>query len=819
MPRILPALASVAALATVLAGNAPARAQAPADDLDARVERGLKFTSRTLDGLTRNTQLSFHWFQEGERVWYKREEADGTARFVAITAATGTKSDLFEPEAMARALRAAGAGVSADASDRTTGDPRIHDLHVAPDGRSLVVDVPLPDAECLWPQLYDVCSLPVQSFACDLPVTACRAQDAWPADLVMAPDRHRYIAVKDHDLWLHDLRGGAARRLTSDGEDGFAYGELHDQLETFAFSRRRAGLPEPVKGVLWSPDGRYVLALRHDVRPYPDRLILTEYVPPEGGLPVVHTKREADASDAVYPAAQLSVLSLAEGTQIVTDLDPHLMDDLANLGFNAGQVWWDTDHARAWLIGARRGGRDVRLLEVDLASGKVRTLVQDTGDFPQVLGPGLGPANVSVLPDQDRFIWYSERSGFGHLYLGELSSGRILRPLTKGDWVVTDLLHVDTRANRVFFAAAGREAGSDPYYRRLYSVPLSGGSPTLLTPAEADHAFAIAGPGGSVSPGGRYFIDDASTISQPDRYTLHSQDGAVIAEIDAADISALRAAGWSAPEKVTATASDGTTQLYGVIYKPADFDPAKRYPTVEITYPGIWAKYHPTTFRDQFYGSATLNAFAFANAGAVVVSLDGRGTSYRSAAFRNFVYGKDDATGAHDHAAALRELAASRPWIDLSRVGVTGHSSGGDGSLRAAMLYPDLYKVVVSGEGPSDYLTLPMDIAVERALGVPDTKEGLAYYRRIATPQLVDRLKPDQKVFLIYAGADEEVPLQQGFTLFQAFQDAGRLYDELIIPDAGHWGGRGDYGVMRTVRYFAENLGAPEPAPTPAAQP
>ena len=169
--------------------------------------------------------------------------------------------------------------------------------------------------------------------------------------------------------------------------------------------------------------------------------------------------------------------------------------------------------------------------------------------------------------------------------------------------------------------------------------------------------------------------------------------------------------------------------------------------------------------------------------------------------------------------AALRELAASRPWIDLSRVGVTGHSSGGDGSLRAAMLYPDLYKVVVSGEGPSDYLTLPMDIAVERALGVPDTKEGLAYYRRIATPQLVDRLKPDQKVFLIYAGADEEVPLQQGFTLFKAFQDAGRLYDELIIPDAGHWGGRGDYGVMRTVRYFAENLGAPEPAPTPAAQP
>ncbi|MGC4251492.1 MAG: DPP IV N-terminal domain-containing protein [Sphingobium sp.] len=794
-------------LLLIAAAFSPAMAGASgASDVDARVARAQPFMSRELSAKVLNAGLTFHWIGEGDRFWF-RKTLDGKNAFIVVDARTGEQQPLFDPVRMADALAAVGAGKAP-----------IREASVSADARTITVGLSKVGATCRWPQLYDQCDMPVDRFECDLPVTRCEALSADPlGDTVASPDGKSVVRVVDNNLWLKDSVSGAERPLTSAGVKDFAYGTVHNQLETFAASRRRLGLPDPISGVLWSPDSRYILALRHDVRAVRDRLVLTEYLPPEGGPPVVHTQKLATAADAAYPPASLDIISVADGSIRHVNVDPHDFADMAVLYFVSGAVWWDMPHEAVWVVGARRGGMEQSLIRIGLRDGSNRTVIAEKADKPISLNMNMafGAPNVRLLSGKPQAIWYSQRDGWGHLYLYDANSGRPIRQLTKGPWAVADIIHVDEASRTLYFTGVGNGKGDDPYYRHLYSVGLDGGQPRLLTPENADHVFAASYaaslmPGGSISPNGRYIIDDYSTNAQPDRYVLRRTDGTMVASIGEADVSALLQTGWRAPERFSVKAADGVTDLYGVLYKPRDFSPDRKYPVIEITYPSTSSKFAPSSFSQNFYGSAVMNANAFAELGAIVVSMDGRGTAYRSAAFQNAFLGTDDPTGSVDHVAAIRNLAASRPYMDISRVGVTGHSSGGDGSLRATMLHPDFFKVTVSGEAPTDYFGLPMDIAIERAFGmVPDTAEKKAYYERIAPINLVSRLKADNKVLMIYAGADEEVMLQQAFQIFDAFQKANFIYDELIIPDAGHWGGRGDYGVMRTLRYFAEHLGPP----------
>ncbi|NML87458.1 prolyl oligopeptidase family serine peptidase [Sphingobium sp. TB-6] len=343
-----------------------------------------------------------------------------------------------------------------------------------------------------------------------------------------------------------------------------------------------------------------------------------------------------------------------------------------------------------------------------------------------------------------------------------------------------DLLRVDEASRILYFTATGRERGRNPYYRHLYSVGLDGGEPKLLTPENADHDFAtgfvFAAPGGgSISPSGRYFIDSYSTISEPDTVVLKTIDGRAIADVAQADISQLSAAGWQPPEQFIVKAADGVTDLYGIIIKPQAFDPLKKYPVIEITYPGQGGKLTPTTFRENFQLGTTLNAYAFAEAGAIVVALDGRGGGLRSKKFRTAFVGSDDILGAVDHVAAIKAAGASRPYMDLDRVGITGHSMGGYATTRSMLLFPKFYKVGVSGESPADWMISSIDIATEGIAGVPTDPATIDYYRRISMESIADRLQG--KLLLIFAGLDENVPFQSAFQTFRAFEKANKVYD------------------------------------------
>lgn len=788
------------------AGPLAASQSVPIPSVEQRVAYAQQFTSDKLLAKVRNNGLAFHWIGSSDHFWFRKTGPNGETQFVLVDAASGDQQPLFDEASMSIALASAG----------MVGALAIRGASVAADGLSIRVNVPKPGAECTWPEGAGRCSMPTDTFSCDLPVTSCRMLQEAGEPSILSPDGRQAAFVHDHNLWVRNIANGAERQLTTSGVANYAYGETHDQSDSVQIIRRRANQLTPLKGLLWSPDSRYILALRHDLRNIPERHVVTEYLPPEGGRPIVYTQRVAIASDLEYPEATLDVIDVAAGAVHQTNAHPELFADWTRGYFATGKVWWSEDNEDVALLGFRRGGREARLIQINMRDGRASDLIVERGETALTTNRNslTGP-NVKLLSSGKEAVWFSERDNWGHLYLYDVATGRVKRQVTKGPWQVVDLVYVDDAARMVYFTAAGKEAGRNPYYRALYRVGLDGGEPQLLTPENADHNFGedvVFGgsslSGGSMSPSGHFFIDTYSTTSQGDRVVIRKADGQLVTSVIDADISSLRATGWRPPEQFVAKAADGKTDLYGVIFKPMNFDPKRKYPVVEITYPPPASKFAPTSFWEVFTGQTTLNAHAFAENGAIVVSFDGRGGGRRSLAFRDAFVGSDDWMGATDHVAVIRNLAATRPYMDLNRVGATGHSWGGYGSLRAMLLYPDFFKVVVSGEGPGDLMLQSLDVANERLFGIPSTPAMEDYYKRISNEALAARLSG--KLLLIYAGADESVPLQDALQIFAALHKANKFYDTLIMPDSPHFGGREPYGVMRTLHYFAENLGGPE---------
>jgi dipeptidyl aminopeptidase/acylaminoacyl peptidase len=377
---------------------------------------------------------------------------------------------------------------------------------------------------------------------------------------------------------------------------------------------------------------------------------------------------------------------------------------------------------------------------------------------------------------------------------------------------VFDLLRVDEARRLAYFTAGSQNAGENPYFRYLYSVSLDGGKPKLLTPEVADHefrnGFGLSRPrnptGSSISPSGRYIVDTYSTTEHPPRTVVRKIAGELVGEVLASDASALFASGWRPPERAVAKASDGVTDLHGVVFRPRDFDPSKKYPVIDYMYPGPTGRYAPLSFPETITGLLG-NSQVFADAGFIVVAMDGRGTGYRSRAFRDAFLGTEDVFGSADHVVAIKNLAARYPQMDLERVGVMGQSFGGYGSLRAMLLHPDFFKVGVSATGPGDWFHFQSGISAERFFGVPaESAEARKYYDTVSNTRLALHLRG--RVLLIYGGIDENVPLKQAFVLLDAFVKADKDVDTIIMPNSAHWAPGQPYVVRRSLQYFEEYL-------------
>nr|WP_055502302.1 DPP IV N-terminal domain-containing protein [Nonomuraea pusilla] len=670
-------------------------------------------------GLVRGGKVKPAW-REG-RFWYRSE-----GRFLLVDPRTGTKEPAFDHPRLAAAIGA---------------DPgALPFAHITLDDGAVVFDA----NGARW--------------RCSLDTYACtRSEPPGPADAV-SPDARRAVFVRGHDLWLRDLETGQESALTSDGTEDQAYAVNPDSASPRTLMRNLGmGAPPPV--VLWSPDSRKVLAHRLDQRGV-ELMHLLESAPPGGGRPVLHSYRYAVAGDEVVPRAELVVFDVETGTAVPSKGDPLLVPYLSPITLR--RVWWAEDGSAVHYLEHTRDMRTLRLCVLDPETGETRTLVEESGPTRvEATQQFADRPIVKVIPEG--VLWYSQRDGWGHLYL----YGERTVQLTRGEWAVQEILHADSSG--VCFTASGLVA-DDPYRRQVCRVGLDGTGFARITDDDLDHSVSVADDGSC-------FVDSASAVDVPPVITVRGWDGRVLVELERADVSGLLATGWRPPERVRVKAADGVTDLYGVLHPPHDLDPAGSYPVIDHPYPGPQTNRVRPGFDPGLYG---YDAEAVAALGFAVLALDGRGTPGRSKAFHDASYGALETAGhLDDHVAALRQLAATRPWLDLDRVGIFGRSGGGYATVRAMLRHPDIYKVGVAECGNHDQ-RLYHALWGESYEGPFDPE----LYARSANGELADRL--EGRLLLVHGELDDNVTPHLTMRLVERLIAADKDFDLLIVPGAEH---------------------------------
>ncbi|MDM4769907.1 prolyl oligopeptidase family serine peptidase [Solimonas sp. SE-A11] len=768
--------------------------------------------------LIRNADVSPVWLGDTGRFWYQKKTAAGS-RFVLVDSRTGASGPAFDHAAVAAALNAT-LKPHAPASEENLG---LQNPQLTPDGRGLVgsasgkrVSVSLEDHA----------------------VTALADTKPQDARLVVSPTGRHGIKRDGDNLLLVDLTSGREHRLTQDGEPYFSYGKLPDgALQTIVL--KKAGVTLPPYAGAFSPDGRYFICPRMDERRLGvDPFI--EQVPTDGSLrPVVHEVRRAFTGDQEQIVIDWFVFDIGTGErrriQIPLGVSPAFL--LGN-----GIVGWSLRHGQVFMLAITEGWVTGMLLRVDLATGKVTTVIEEKGTTcrfePNTMMYNL--PNVQVIGDGAEAIWYSDRSGWGHLYRYDAQSGELLNPITGGDWMLFDIHHVDEGARRLYFTAGGREAGVDPYYRHLYRVGLDGSDLTLLTGGElhSDHAFApsvaplfkmlfrVPDAPEKIRPQAGVFIDTCSTVSTEPVTVLRSlADGALIAEIERADVSSLLEAGYVPPTRHLLKADDGQTDIPLVYFPPTTIAGHRAHPVIDACYGGPQVCVAPRSYVEAASASNPCNRMSLARLGFGVVVVDGRGTPARGNAFRDSGVPKFTEVGIRDHIAAIRQLAEQKPELDLDRVGIHGWSWGGTFSAQAILTRSDFYRVCITGAGVYDYGALYSGF--ESSIGMPIYADG-SNHRGSPSEKPLSWAPIDitgmaagmnGKILIVWGDADENVPPSQAYRLIDALIQANKPYDALILPNKTHGTASqylNPYTAARTWDYYVEHLMR---APVPDSKP
>jgi len=742
------------AAAALLAITA-AHADTPDADDYARAARMLAPGVNTLvDGQAEQLR-----WRDATTVVYRTREA-GTLRYIKVDAASGAREPAFNHARLARLLSTPGQPVAADQLP-------IESLSWLPDG----------DIGITGTFGRKRCHLSGQPRCVEWPLPEKRAPG------VASPDGRFEVFIRDWNLWLRESASGEETALTTDG------------LPDHGYATDNAGWKHsdaPI--VVWSPDSTKIATFRQDQR------VLVEA---RVGRPGVQRWKYSMPGDAQVPMIERVVIDVPSKAITRLNLAPDqrrstLCDDISCHG-GWEDVQWSHDSQQLAFVSTNRDSTTVRLRIADVATGEVREVFTEHTDT--WFESGISKVSWRYLSTSDEILWYSQRSDWGHLYLYDARSGALKRALTEGAWNVAEIVHLDADARRIVFVGVGRETGRNPYYRHLYALSLDSGEPQLLTPEDADHDITL-------SPDARWFVDRHSTTTTPPVTVLRTIDGTLVAELERADLTRLTAAGWTPPQPFTVKARDGETDLYGLMFTPSNFDPAQRYPVVLYLYPG------PQTgsIRSRSFLAAHGDNQALAELGFVVVALDGMGTPWRSKSFHAAWAGDVADNTLPDQITGLEQLAARHPWLDLSRVGIWGHSGGGNATATAMFRYPEFFKVGVSQAGNHDNRSYA-DAWAEKwqGLEVMDAN-GHSNYDSQGNQNFARNLKG--KLLLVHGGLDDNVPPYTTLMVVDALNRANKDYDLIWLPTSRHGFGSGQIGHYVTRRrwdYFVRWLLGSEP--------
>ncbi len=600
-----------------------------------------------------------------------------------------------------------------------------------------------------------------------------------------APDGKKAAFIKEHNLWLKNLETGEETQLTTDG------------IEDFGYATNNAGWIRSDRPVLlWSPDSKKLTTFQHDGRGVGEMHLTTTNV----GHPEIDSWKYPLPEDSVIFRVHRVVIHL-DGPKIVRlkmDPDQHrssVTDHIALRDGTLADAEWSPDGSVLAFLSNSRDHKEAILRLADPNTGKVRTVMDEKVET--FFESGYRMVNWHILPEKNEVIWFSQRSDWGHLYRYDLNSGKLKKPITQGNWNVLQVRKIDREKGKIFFTGAGKETG-DPYFQYFYSVNLDGSNLKLLTPDSADHTVTF-------SPSGQYIIDSYSTPTTPPVTVLRDQSGKKLMTLEKADISKLIEHGWQAPIPITVKARDEKTDLYGLMYKPKNFDPNKKYPIINYIYPG------PQTgsVGSRSFSPARRDNQAIADLGFIVVAIDAMGTPMRSKSFHAAYYGNMGDNGLPDQIAGMKQLAERHPWIDLDRAGIYGHSGGGFASTAGILRYPDFFKVAVSGAGNHDNRNYEDDWGEKWQGLLTVNPDGSTSYDNQANQLQAENLKG--KLLIGHGTMDTNVPFYNSLLVADALIAANKDFDLIMMPNRGHGFGNEPYWLRKRWDYFVKNLLGAEP--------
>ena len=751
-----------------MASSSSVLAQTPDTDITKTYQRAERFMSYNTEPLVDHDVQRVTWLDD-THFWYVDHDALGDHLMEMDTATVKAATPFDQAKLVSALSNATGKPAQADKI------PRGFDFEEAANGN---LDVELMG----------------KHYRCDLAGAAgkCTARailKSGDEPGILSPNKKMLAFIRDWNLWLRDVATGKETQLTTDGAKDFGY------------ATDNAGWIHTDRAVLnWSPDSKRIATYQQDQRGLGEMYT----VKTEVGHPVLDAWKTPLPGDEKVFMIEPVVIDVASRKVVRLKLPPQqrlssLCDDIScNSDSHWDDLKWAPDSQTLAMVNSSRDRKHEWYRIANADTGAVRTAFEES--VKDYYESGQEEVNWQYLPNTQEAIWPSECNNWNNLYLYDLKTGKMKHTVTSGEGNVAEVLHLDHKTRELWFVGVGKVPGVNPYYKQFWKVGIDGGKPVLLTPEEADHTITM-------SPDGKYFVDSYSTpVTPPVTVLRASADGHIVATIAKADISRLKAAGWVAPIPFTVKARDSKTTLYGIMFKPSNFDPNKKYPIVDYIYPG------PQTgsVRGRSFLPSRGDNQALAELDFIVVALDGIGTPWRSTNFHHDWYRNVEDNTLPDQMAGIKELARRYPWIDIHRVGMWGHSGGGNATAAAMFNYPDFFKVGWAESGNYDFRNYENDWG-EKYQGLLVThKDGTTNYDNQAIQLMAKNLKGH--LMLVHGSVDTNVPTGETYLVVDALIKANKNFDMLILPNQGHsYSDDTPYVTRRRWDYFVKYLAGDTP--------
>lgn len=773
-------------------------------------DQARKFTADKLQTMLFDTQVDAHWMPDGEQFWYRYKTSNGT-RWYIVDPAKKSKKLLFDNDWMAAKL-------TEITHDPMVGEQlRLSNLEARKDGLFAFSitgsqDVKPDTTDARKPKsgkekFYFTYNPRTQQLVQD---TAKWEDDKYPSWANISPDGEKVVYAKDLNLYCmsradyekakKDEKDSTITetQLTTFGTKDFGFGIPYSTLNTDTLCNgKRKGV-----GGIWSPDSKHFAVTIQDQSKVKELWVINSMASPR---PTLETYKYEMPGDKDIPQEHLFVFNMQDNTYRDVNVNKYKDQTLVQEYVHEKSSCRDLhEQSYCWMgdnnsFYINRYSRDLKrgdLCRYVLGEDTLRTLIHEESNT--YLTEWLDDHSLTrfeAINGGRELIKWSERTGWAHLYLYD-SEGNLKRALTEGAYHVQGILAVNEKERMVYFTAMGKNKGENPYYQHLYKVSLDGGEPKRLTQNLSFHTM-------STDDKARFFVDNYSRVDTIPVTRLIDSNGRKIMDLETADMEQLFANGYQFPEQFTVKAADGVTDLWGVMYKPFNFDSTKVYPIVDYVYPGpqVEGTVYP------FYRMG-LRTDRLAQAGFIVISVGNRGGHpHRSAWYHTYGYGNLRDYGLADQKAAIEQLANRHSFIDINRVGIHGHSGGGFMSTAAILQYPDFFRAAVSCAGNHDNRIYNRWWG-ETHHGVKERieKNDTTFNFQIRTnPELASRLKGH--LMLVTGDIDNNVHPGNTLRVVDALIRANKRFDMLVLPQQRHgFGDMNEYFYWRLVDYFSEHL-------------